>query len=173
MNLNRNLARALFQGQSVVPGLLCLTGGGKFKIIDDQIQLTKEKDGTDKLVFVLSLPTCCHSHDINPTHYIDQDQILNVCVVALVLADMTVTHRHQFSKAGPTKKGGSSTTPGGYAEDESLILSKQSPVDMGFKAIVRNQDALPSTIWGNRSGPLPTNSWYLVSYCSFSVFVTL
>ena len=48
-------------------------------------------------------------------------------------------------------------------EDKNLLLSKLSPVDMGFESIVREDDASPSVIWGDRSGPLPTNSWYLVS----------
>jgi ferric-dicitrate binding protein FerR (iron transport regulator) len=47
--------------------------------------------------------------------------------------------------------------------DKSLILSTESPINLGFKSTVREAGAQPSTIWGNRTGPLPTNSWYLVS----------
>ena len=37
-----------------------------------------------------------------------------------------------------------------------------SPVALGKIATTRQEDASPSVIWGNRTGPLPTNSWYLV-----------
>jgi len=47
-------------------------------------------------------------------------------------------------------------------KDETKVLSSKSPMDMGFLSIEREQDASPSVIWGNRTGPLPTNSWYLV-----------
>ncbi|CAB9505244.1 Endo-1,3(4)-beta-glucanase [Seminavis robusta] len=46
-------------------------------------------------------------------------------------------------------------------DDANLILSELSPVDLGFRSIQREKEASPSEIWGNRSGPLPTNSWYL------------
>lgn len=39
----------------------------------------------------------------------------------------------------------------------------QSPVEMNLLYTNRKRDASPSGIWGNVSGPLPTNSWYLVS----------
>ena len=36
--------------------------------------------------------------------------------------------------------------------------------DLGVQVVTRKSDALPSSIWGRkREGPLPTNSWYLVS----------
>ena len=43
-----------------------------------------------------------------------------------------------------------------------------SPIDdMGMLSVQRNDDALPSSVWGNHldqeGHPLPTNSWYLVS----------
>jgi hypothetical protein len=38
---------------------------------------------------------------------------------------------------------------------------------MGMLSVQRNDDALPSSVWGNHldqeGHPLPTNSWYLVS----------
>jgi len=39
-----------------------------------------------------------------------------------------------------------------------------SPVSMGLYSTERSQDASPSPIWGNITGPLPTNSWYLVRW---------
>lgn len=62
----------------------------------------------------------------------------------------------------PSRKSFNHST--NFDDDASLLLSKKSPVDLGFDSIVREADALPSTIWGNISGPLPTNSWYLVRF---------
>ena len=40
--------------------------------------------------------------------------------------------------------------------------------DMGMLSVKRNMDASPSIVWGKhlhrKNHPLPTNSWYLVSY---------
>ena len=40
--------------------------------------------------------------------------------------------------------------------------------DMGMLSVQRNMDASPSIVWGKhlhkKNHPLPTNSWYLVSY---------
>jgi hypothetical protein len=37
--------------------------------------------------------------------------------------------------------------------------------ELGLQGVDRADDAKPSKIWGNKTnGPLPTNSWYLVSY---------
>jgi hypothetical protein len=46
-----------------------------------------------------------------------------------------------------------------------------SPIDdMGMLSVKRNDDALPSSVWGNhlhqKGHPLPTNSWYLVRFDS-------
>ena len=38
-----------------------------------------------------------------------------------------------------------------------------SPVSMGLTMTGREEGAAPSKIWGNLTGPFPTNSWYLVS----------
>lgn len=46
--------------------------------------------------------------------------------------------------------------------DRSTLLSELSPEALGFSSVVRAEDASPSVIWGNRTGPLPTNAWYLV-----------
>lgn len=36
--------------------------------------------------------------------------------------------------------------------------------ELGLQGVHREEDSSPSFIWGNKtSGPLPTNSWYLVS----------
>ena len=38
-----------------------------------------------------------------------------------------------------------------------------SPVDdLGFQSTLRQEDASPSSIWGKRTGPFPTNGWCLV-----------
>ena len=44
-------------------------------------------------------------------------------------------------------------------------LFSGSPEDLGLQGVHREMDASPSSIWGNKGkvGPLPTNSWYLVS----------
>jgi hypothetical protein len=63
------------------------------------------------------------------------------------------SHGIDTSKKGTTDSGKGSS-----------ILSELSPVDLGFKSIQRESDASPSDIWGDRTGPLPTNSWYLVSH---------
>jgi hypothetical protein len=41
-------------------------------------------------------------------------------------------------------------------------LPMTSPeADVGLMGVDRQEDASPSPIWGNKLGPLPTNSWYL------------
>jgi hypothetical protein len=55
---------------------------------------------------------------------------------------------------------------GGYSKDHTPPLSMLSPdKEMGLQAVHRADDASPSSIWGKKAkdGPLPTNSWYLVS----------
>lgn len=47
--------------------------------------------------------------------------------------------------------------------DSSASPLSASPLDMDLLYSNRRKDASPSEIWGNISGPLPTNSWYLVS----------
>lgn len=47
--------------------------------------------------------------------------------------------------------------------DPPLGPLSASPIEMDLLYTNRKQDASPSGIWGNISGPLPTNSWYLVS----------
>ena len=86
--------------------------------------------------------------------------VVVVAAVALVLVFGANHHGSGNSSASHSGKGGSHPFHG----DDSNVLSSKSPVDMGFLSIEREQDASPSKIWGNRTGPLPTNSWYLVSY---------
>ena len=93
-------------------------------------------------------------------------------VLAIVtLATIGVTLSHTGDAADPPSPSGHKHYVPGKSvdEDDGIILSDQSPVDLGFKSIVRASDAVPSTIWGNRTGPLPTNSWYLVSVPSWWV----
>jgi hypothetical protein len=54
--------------------------------------------------------------------------------------------------------------PSDHDDHSSLAFWNLSPQDdLGYNALERAQDALPSTIWGDKFGkiPLPTNSWYL------------
>lgn len=53
-------------------------------------------------------------------------------------------------------------------------LSIQSPeIELGLRGVHRAKDASPSSIWGSKAnqGPLPTNSWYLVSFGIALIFV--
>lgn len=71
--------------------------------------------------------------------------------VALVAGIMQATHRD--------RKSGRADIP----LDGSLSLSLSPVADLDMLYTDRQFDASPSKIWGNISGPLPTNSWYLVS----------
>ena len=69
------------------------------------------------------------------------------------------------SSSRPSTTGSSSSSrPTFEAADRSTLLSELSPEELGFSSVVRAEDASPSVIWGNRTGPLPTNAWYLVRW---------
>jgi len=80
----------------------------------------------------------------------------------LVAADLHNSHDDVASNSHSREKHNSKADPVFAKKDQSTILSDQSPMDLGFASISRADDAMPSEIWGNRTGPLPTNAWYLV-----------
>lgn len=90
--------------------------------------------------------------------------------MALLLVGLVVTLVHttstgSSSSSNAAQVGGDGTTsrsPTFEKVDASTILSELSPADLGFSSVERAEDASPSEIWGHQTGPLPTNSWYLV-----------
>ena len=99
----------------------------------------------------------------HPTEAIDKKKkyciVAGLAVVALAVTRLSYKEIVSGSKRRTPKHGSLRPT---HELDDSLVLSKKSPVKFGFESLEREEDASPSKIWGNRTGPLPTNSWYLV-----------
>jgi len=72
-----------------------------------------------------------------------------VALTVVVILSMTMTRLHRSR---------------GWSEGDGVPVAV-SPIDMGLRVVDREEDASPSEIWGNITGPLPTNSWYLVRVC--------
>ena len=71
------------------------------------------------------------------------------------------------SSSSASTSSSSSSSASSSASFETKPSFQISPIDdMGMLSVQRNDDALPSSVWGNHlhqeGHPLPTNSWYLV-----------
>jgi hypothetical protein len=93
---------------------------------------------------------------------------VTVLVIAIVSMIAYIVIPHVLNSVGgedhPYTHHHSATTHHNF-DDTSANPFKLDPVnDLGMLSIDRSQtDASPSSIWKNRTGPIPTNSWYLVS----------
>ena len=84
----------------------------------------------------------------------------------VVLTTFRVTrHQHQQVKDSGDEQEERGSGP------KMFSSAAVSPVSMGLQSTERRQDASPSPIWGNVTGPLPTNSWYLVRWWQAGVVV--
>ena len=83
-------------------------------------------------------------------------------VVGIVARLPHVMHSVASRDHGSSQQSTGSGRPTFEAADRSTLLSEVSPEELGFSSVMRAEDASPSGIWGNRTGPLPTNAWYLV-----------
>lgn len=97
--------------------------------------------------------------------------IAAVAIVGFVVVEFSYPKIVGKSYTAESQNYGGGTSKNGiaYFGEGSSVLTSLSPVDLGFKSIERESDASPSDIWGNRTGPLPTNSWYLVSHARRSL----
>ena len=88
---------------------------------------------------------------------------ITVLVVAIVSMVVYAVLPRFDGDDDPSTHHHSKTTHHNF-DDTSANPFKLDPVsDLGMISVDRSQtDASPSSIWKNRTGPIPTNSWYLV-----------